>query len=39
LKYLKALPKRLLVSYLYSKTPFWGDGLIIVATLKGRNVE
>ncbi|MEZ4859686.1 MAG: methyltransferase domain-containing protein [Caldilineaceae bacterium] len=32
LSYLRALPKRLLVSFLYSRTPFWGDGLIVVAT-------
>jgi len=30
-RYLKTLPKRLLVSYLYRKSPFWGDGLIVVA--------
>jgi len=28
--YLKSVPKRLLVSFLYSRTPFWGDGLILV---------
>lgn len=31
--YMKTIPKRLLVSYLYRKTPFWGDGLIVVCGL------
>jgi SAM-dependent methyltransferase len=30
--YFKSLPKRLLVAVLYSRTPFWGDGLLVVAT-------
>ena len=30
--YFKSLPKRLLVAALYSRTPFWGDGLLVVAT-------
>lgn len=29
--FIRFLPKRLLYSYLYSTTPFWGDGLIFVA--------
>jgi 2-polyprenyl-3-methyl-5-hydroxy-6-metoxy-1,4-benzoquinol methylase len=29
--YFRSLPKRLLVSVLYKTTPFWGDGIIIVA--------
>lgn len=28
---IRFLPKRLLFSYLYATTPFWGDGLIFVA--------
>lgn len=30
LNYLKSLPKRLLAKFLFSKTPFWGDGIIVV---------
>lgn len=30
--YFKSLPKRLLVAALYRRTPFWGDGLLVVAT-------
>jgi hypothetical protein len=30
-RYVLSLPKRLLVTVLYSRTPFWGDGLVIVA--------
>lgn len=33
LGYFRTIPKRLLVSYLYRKTPFWGDGLIVVCGL------
>ncbi|HKZ39820.1 MAG TPA: methyltransferase domain-containing protein [Candidatus Hodarchaeales archaeon] len=29
LAYFQSLPKRVLVSVLYKKTPFWGDGIII----------
>lgn len=29
--YLRSLPKRLVVSVLYRRTAFWGDGIIIVA--------
>jgi len=28
--YLKSVPKRLLAAFLYGRTPFWGDGLILV---------
>lgn len=31
-RYLLSLVKRLLVRFLYRLTPFWGDGLIVVAT-------
>lgn len=31
LDYVRSLPKRLLASALYRTTPFWGDGLILVA--------
>lgn len=30
--YFKSLPRRLLAAVLYSRTPFWGDGLLVVAT-------
>jgi SAM-dependent methyltransferase len=33
LAYLRSLPRRLLVTWLYRTTPFWGDGLILVATV------
>ncbi len=29
--YLRSLPKRILTSLLYRTTPFWGDGLILIA--------
>ncbi|MBZ0280224.1 MAG: class I SAM-dependent methyltransferase [Anaerolineae bacterium] len=32
LRFLVAVPKRLLVRLLYRITPFWGDGLIVVVT-------
>jgi SAM-dependent methyltransferase len=32
--YFKSIPKRALVSYLYKKSPFWGDGLIVVSGLE-----
>ena len=35
--YLKSLPKRLLVSFLYKRTPFWGDGIIIIAKSSGND--
>lgn len=31
--YVRSLPKRLLVSWLYRRSPFFGDGLIIVAVV------
>jgi SAM-dependent methyltransferase len=31
--YFRSLPRRLLTSLLYRRTPFWGDGLIITARL------
>jgi hypothetical protein len=31
--YAKSLPKRIVISYLYSRTPFWGDGLIVEAQI------
>lgn len=31
LDYLRSLPRRLLVTFLYSRTVFWGDGLILTA--------
>lgn len=33
LAYLRSLPRRLIVSFLRGRSAFWGDGLIIVATL------
>ncbi|MCW5858759.1 MAG: methyltransferase domain-containing protein [Caldilineales bacterium] len=33
LGYARSLPKRLLVSWLYRRSPFFGDGLIVVATV------
>lgn len=30
-RYLRSLPKRILVAFLYRLTPFWGDGVIAVA--------
>ena len=33
LPYLRSLPWRLLIAALYRRTPFWGDGLIVVARL------
>jgi SAM-dependent methyltransferase len=35
--YFKSLPKRLLVAVLYSRTPFWGDGLLVVATTRAHD--
>ncbi len=32
--YARALPRRLLAAFLYGRTPFWGDGLIVVAKSK-----
>jgi hypothetical protein len=32
-RYLRSLPRRLAVSLLYHRTPFWGDGIIVVARL------
>lgn len=32
--YARALPRRLLAAFLYGRTPFWGDGLIVVAQSK-----
>jgi 2-polyprenyl-3-methyl-5-hydroxy-6-metoxy-1,4-benzoquinol methylase len=29
--YFRSVPKRLLISFLYKRTPFWGDGIIVVA--------
>lgn len=31
--YLRSVPKRALVSWLYRQSPFWGDGLIVIAAL------
>ena len=31
--YMKSLPRRILVAYLYKITPFWGDGLIVLARI------
>jgi SAM-dependent methyltransferase len=31
--YIKALPKRVLTSLLLKRTPFWGDGIILVARI------
>jgi predicted TPR repeat methyltransferase len=31
--YFKTLPKRMLVAALYGRSPFWGDGLLVVATM------
>lgn len=31
--YLLSVPRRLLASFLYNRTPFWGDGLILVSKL------
>lgn len=31
--YLKSLPKRVLVSFCYNRTPFWADGIIAIARL------
>ena len=30
-RYFRTLPRRLIARYLYNKSPFWGDGIIIVA--------
>jgi hypothetical protein len=30
-RYARTLPRRILVSMLYAKTPFWGDGIILIA--------
>jgi SAM-dependent methyltransferase len=35
--YFRSLPKRLLAAVLYSRTPFWGDGLLVVATISGHD--
>ncbi|MDH7596427.1 MAG: methyltransferase domain-containing protein [Methanothrix sp.] len=32
LGYLRSLPRRLLVGALYRRTPFWADGIIVIAT-------
>lgn len=29
--YLKGLPKRMLAAFLYSRSPFWADGIIVIA--------
>jgi hypothetical protein len=34
---LRSLPRRLAVSLLYKKTPFWGDGIIIIAKYTGND--
>lgn len=31
--YIRALPKRLISSFLLKRTPFWGDGIILVAQI------
>jgi hypothetical protein len=30
---LRTFPKRLLLSFLYERTPFWGDGILLIAQL------
>jgi 2-polyprenyl-3-methyl-5-hydroxy-6-metoxy-1,4-benzoquinol methylase len=35
-KYLRGLPRAALVSWLYRKTPFWGDGILVLARLPGK---
>jgi SAM-dependent methyltransferase len=32
--YVRALPKRLITSFLLKRTPFWGDGIILVARIE-----
>jgi len=32
--YMASLPRRLLLSWLFRRTPFWGDGLILVAQVR-----
>jgi len=34
--YLKSLPRRLIVQVLYRRTPFWGDGIIVIAMKPGK---
>lgn len=34
LAYVRQLPRRLLVSWLYRRTPFWGDGLVVVCIVQ-----
>jgi SAM-dependent methyltransferase len=35
--YLRSFPRRLVVSLLYKRTPFWGDGIIIIAKTAGND--
>jgi hypothetical protein len=35
-RYLKSLPRRLVVRVLYRRTPFWGDGIIVIAQKPGK---
>ena len=35
--YFRSLPRRLVVSLLYKRTPFWGDGIIIIAKSTGND--
>ncbi len=37
LRYARTLPRRILVSMLYGRTPFWGDGIILIARRNAAN--